>query len=655
MLRTVPSAHKFTALTTAICATAVCLTAILLCDPAFAQEDNLAQVKKSLAIKPDQAGVDYDQPDAAAVNNCKVASASKVFGVPGWVVYDNTERILRLFVDRNKDRKLDQWSYFKDGVEVYRDSDNDFDGKLDEFRWLGNAGMRKGVDANEDGEIDKWEMISVEEIAQEAFNSIKYQDNARFARLLISDSELSSLGLTGKVGSDVNKRVDNARKSFSSMVRGQRQISKSTTFVYSGTGQPGVAASSKRDGITKDIVCYDHASVVYKNGESVGNLALGTIVKVNGSWRLIELPEIVDPKKPILTGGSLFPMQLFADPDTVPAVAFDPKLGKLYEKFEEQDKALLQLIGEGDSKKNAVRIASLHEQKAMAGVDIYKMVPKSERYSWLKNIADTVSDAYQKEEYPRGLAFLKEFSGQLKRAGRSEGLDYIRYRSIFAEYQLIIKLKDSRARGEALEDLMTNLKGFVKEFPDSEFAPDALFQLAFNSEIDNNDKNKQAIAVYSELARKFSDTSFGKRAKGALTRLQGRGQVIPFKGTSSGGKSFDLASARGKITVVHFWTSDATRGLDEIKKLNAKWDKDINIIGANIDIKSEKFAAFMKQNPQINWFQLHAPGGMEQSPLAVQVGLVSLPMAMLFDKEGKLVDSNVPLADLDREIQRLSK
>ena len=630
------------------CVVATVLATVVTTPTALAQNE---QVDKSLSIKPDQSGVDYDQPDAAARNNCKVESANEKFGLPGWVVFDNTERILRLFLDRNKDRKLDQWSYYKDGIEVYRDSDNDFDGKLDEFRWLGSAGMRKGVDANEDGEIDRWVMISVEEVASEAFNAIKTQDNARFSRLLVSDEEFKSLGLTGKVGADVKKRIDNARKGFSQMVRGQKQIGRSTEFVYSGTGQPGVSAANKRDGLTKDVVCYDHASVVYKNGESVGNVALGTIVQVNGTWRLIELPEIVNPKKAIANGGSLFPMQIFST-DTGGGNPVPDELGKLYVKFDEVDKALKKLIAEKNPKKNAVRIASLHEQKALVGVDIYNNVPAKEKYSWLQNIADTVSDAYQKEEYPRGLDFLKQFASQLKKAGRNEGLDYIRWRSIFAEYQLKIQLGDAKARRQALEKLMADLKTFVKSFPNSPFAPEGLFQLGFNSEINNGGNDKEAIEMYELLAKKYGDTVFGKRAKGALVRLQGKGKQISFRGTSSTGKPFDSASEKGKIVLIHFWTNEATNGLDEIKKIHSKYEKEVVVIGANIDMKTEAFQGYMKANRDINWPQLHDPGGME-SRLATQIGLVSLPMPLLIDEDGKLVDTTIAFADLDREIQRL--
>ncbi len=612
------------------------------------------QVEKSFNIKPKQPGVDCDMPDAAARNKCKVEMANEKFGLPGFVVFDDTERILRLFLDRNKDGKLDRWSYYKDGIEVYRDSDNDYDGKLDEFRWLGSGGTRKGVDPNEDGEIDRWELISVQEVAEEAFYAIQNRDNVRFGRLLISDEEFRSLGLKGKVGSEFAKRVDAARKGFSSMARGQKQIGKSTNFVYSGPGQPGVAAASERDGITKDIVCYDHASVVYKNGQTTGNLALGTIIKVNDTWRLMELPEIVDPNKAIQTGGALFPMQLYTVDPVIPG-GDDPRLANAYEEFEKIDKTLQGLLEEGNPKKNAVRIASLHEEKAMAGIAIYNLVPKDQKYSWLQNIADTVSDAYQKEEYPRGLSFLKEFSDKLSAAKRTEGLDYIRWRSVFAKYQLIIQVKDSQARRAALKDLMDDLKKFVNQYPNSEFAPDALFQLGFNSEIDNGGDNTEAIKMYTLLARKYGDTNFGKRAKGALARLQGKGKPISFKGKTTDGKLFDSASQRGKIVLIHFWNTDATNGLNEIQKLNAKYDKELVVIGANINMQTKDFQAYMRQNREINWTQLHSPGGMDKSELAMQIGLVSLPMALLIDKEGKLIETNLPFPDLDREIQRLSR
>ncbi len=58
--------------------------------------------------------------------------AEKVDGQTGWVVRDPHGQILREFVDTNGDNVVDRWSYFKDGIEVYRDIDSNYNGKADQ-------------------------------------------------------------------------------------------------------------------------------------------------------------------------------------------------------------------------------------------------------------------------------------------------------------------------------------------------------------------------------------------------------------------------------------------------------------------------------------------------------------------------------------------
>ena len=89
---------------------------------AVGQENpDLAKIKQALKISPKQRGVDIDAPEAAELNSCRIARAVDTYEVPGWLVYDNTGRLIRVFLDKNKDGDLDQWSYYKNGIEVYRD------------------------------------------------------------------------------------------------------------------------------------------------------------------------------------------------------------------------------------------------------------------------------------------------------------------------------------------------------------------------------------------------------------------------------------------------------------------------------------------------------------------------------------------------------
>ena len=47
---------------------------------------------------------------------------------------------LRKIVDNRGDSKPHIWSYYLDGVEVYREIDSDFDGEPDQYRWFNSAG-----------------------------------------------------------------------------------------------------------------------------------------------------------------------------------------------------------------------------------------------------------------------------------------------------------------------------------------------------------------------------------------------------------------------------------------------------------------------------------------------------------------------------------
>src|SRR5262249_58200543 len=110
------------------------------------------------------------------------------------VRYDAEDRIIRKFTGINK-KGVDTWSYYKDGVEVYREIDTNMNGKPDQFRWFNAGGMKWGVDSNEDGRIDAWKAISAEEVSQELLQACVAHDFARFQALLITDAEVKQLEL----------------------------------------------------------------------------------------------------------------------------------------------------------------------------------------------------------------------------------------------------------------------------------------------------------------------------------------------------------------------------------------------------------------------------------------------------------------------------
>ena len=131
-------------------------------------------VAYALGLKPKQV-VQYDIPDDTGAKTATLAM-EKANGMTSWVVRSSQGILLRRFADTNGDRVVDQWSYYKDGLEVYRDLDTDHNTKPDQCRWLGGAGSRWGIDSNEDGILDRWKILSPEEATAEIVTALANRD-----------------------------------------------------------------------------------------------------------------------------------------------------------------------------------------------------------------------------------------------------------------------------------------------------------------------------------------------------------------------------------------------------------------------------------------------------------------------------------------------
>ena len=101
-------------------------------------------VDEALKYTPVQDGVEYDIPTSDEAKECKI-SAEKIGGATGWVVRGAGGAILREFVDSNSDNIVDTWSYYRGGLEVYRDIDANFNRKADQYRWFHTGGSRWGA------------------------------------------------------------------------------------------------------------------------------------------------------------------------------------------------------------------------------------------------------------------------------------------------------------------------------------------------------------------------------------------------------------------------------------------------------------------------------------------------------------------------------
>src|SRR5262249_23964223 len=148
-----------------------------------------------LKLRPTFAGVDCDTPsDAAAIDACKVENVLNAKGHNlGYALRDGQGKLLRKFVDTDGNNRLDQWSYYQDGFEVYREVDLDGDRRLDECRWLNGGGSRVAAVAGR--KISAWKQISAEEASKVFVQALTGGDLELLETVMATPAELKAAGV----------------------------------------------------------------------------------------------------------------------------------------------------------------------------------------------------------------------------------------------------------------------------------------------------------------------------------------------------------------------------------------------------------------------------------------------------------------------------
>src|SRR5262245_29280859 len=170
-------------------------------------------VAQMLSFRPKQDGIVISTPSAAEQAKCTVELV-KAGRASGWLLKDDKGEILRRYMDTNGDNKIDIWSYYHKGVEVYREIDSNFNDKVDQYRWLHSAGTRWGIDPAEDGRIKSWKIISPEEVSQEVLQAVLKRDYARLQALLLTEAEIKLLDLPAPEANRIRESLNKSSAKF---------------------------------------------------------------------------------------------------------------------------------------------------------------------------------------------------------------------------------------------------------------------------------------------------------------------------------------------------------------------------------------------------------------------------------------------------------
>jgi thiol-disulfide isomerase/thioredoxin len=599
--------------------------------------------EQALQFAPIQKDVDYSRPAPEQVAKCKIR-AEKGDGGAGWVVEDPNGVTLRQFFDTNGDNVVDRWAYFKDGLEVYRDIDSNFNGKADQYRWFHTEGSRWGLDRNEDGYIDEWKAISVEETTAEVVAALASRDAERFKRVVMTRNDFSSLGLGDDLQKELAEKIDGLAERFRQLAAQQKTVGPDTKWVQFSGSQPGLVPAGTR-GCTKDLRVYENVVAIVEAGGNHGQLQIGTLVEVGPVWKVIDLPVLGTPGETSLSG-FFFQLPLAARQPTAAGASADGAQHLLAE-LEKLDAAASRATDTQDLATFNAKRADLVEQIAEAAGT------SEDRAMWLRQLADTVSAAVQSGGYPEGAQRLELLCEKLQKNPQDQELAaYVKFRQLMADYGL--KIQAPKADFAKIQtEWLKQLEEYVSAYPKSPDTADAMLQLAIAQEFAGQEDD--AKKWYGRVVADFATSPAAQKAAGAGKRLDCVGKTLEFRGKGSAGAVIDLANYRGKVVLIHYWATwcePCKQDMATIQEMLSKYGRSgFAVIGVNLDTTFQEMADYVKQN-RISWPQIYEEGGLDGRP-ANDLGILTLPAMLLIDTQGRVVNRNLQVAELERELKRL--
>jgi thiol-disulfide isomerase/thioredoxin len=605
-------------------------------------------VTQMLTFQPKQQGVVCTTPSADKQANCKVELVKGQRG-SGWVLKDEEGNTLRRFFDSNGDNRIDVWSYYKDGAEVYTEMDTTYEGKANQYRWLNAGGSRWGIDEDRDGKIDAWKVISPEEVGQEVLLAVINRDFTRLKTLLITEADIKALEIPTEQANAIREQLKAAPDKFQDTVAKATKVSAKSTFIHLETMAPQ-CLPAEQTGSHYDIVKHARGTILYDTGAGNSDwLQTGEMIQVGTAWKLVSAP-VPGANSPEPTAGS----------KGISNLDENPELQKLIEKLTELDKQAPQSNG-GPS----AAVAQHHMQRADVLEQIVAKVKPAERDPWIRQVADSLSTAAQASTTNENVAMtrltsLEQQLGSALPAGHALTA-YVTYREMQADYSR--KLAASTANGGKNPDFnqvqqgwLDRLGKFVQAFPQGEDTPDALLQAGMVSEFLN--KEVEAKNWYGQLVRNFADKPQAKKAEGSVRRLELEGKPLQLAAPTLGdpNTAYDIEQGRGKVVVVYYWASWNSQCTGDFAKMKQLLDANsgkVELVCVNLDNTAEEGRSYVSRQsvPGTHLFQ---PGGLE-SKLATAYGIQVLPTVFLVGKDGKVVNRSAQVANLEDELKKLLK
>lgn len=615
---------------------------------AFAR-DAAAQVSAEdlLQYAPKQRDVEIDIPAKADIPQCKV-EVKQAGKTSGYILTGPQGQLLRWFKDgEDADRAVDEFRYYKDGFEVYREIDSNGDSKIDQFRWFNTAGTRWGIDENQDGVIDSWKVLSAEELSQEAIRALASRNEQALSALLVTPADLDKLRFDGALAKEILAGITSPGQKM-------QQILSTSAVVQSGTrwtkfeGQTPSLVPVDAGKAGEELLVYGNVMSIVSTGDKTGFVQIGEILKVGEAWKLTQMPRPFDENTKELVAGAILRPGV-ASPESI-STDISPEMKGLIDQLTK-----LHAAAPKASDKPAEIARYNVEHARLLGLLAKAAATDADREQWRRQQIDIIAEATQVDSFPGGLEELARIEEAIRRDKQSSLMPHIVFRRVLAQYFVDLNKAEAADRQKVQDGFLKELEQFVAEYPRAEQVPDAMYQLA--TALDLNGKPTEATVWYARLMKDHGSSEVGERAIGSLRRLQLKGKPLVLSGKGLTGGTIDVSQYRGKVLVVVYWATwckPCTEDLPALKEIYAaNRAQGMEVLGINVDTPDGPIKEYLTEY-KVPWPHIAELKGMD-CPQAINYGILSVPTMFIVDRSGVCQSVTASLDDVKKVLPDLLK
>ena len=124
------------------------------------------------------------------------------------------------------------------------------------------------------------------------------------------------------------------------------------------------------------------------------------------------------------------------------------------------------------------------------------------------------------------------------------------------------------------------------------------------------------------------------------------------------GKEFSFSSLKGKVVLVDFWATWCAPCVKGIPALQAAYSKHkgkgFEIVSISGDENDRDVQSFLRAN-RVRWINHHDGTSRFNGRLFTRFGVESIPMAILVDREGRVVATDVSASEIEQKLVDLLK